>query len=207
MKKKLNDIIELTDEKPQDEPWTYLPEGGILFVRRPSDAEIANIYQLTQTEITSSSASLPVIETVHKHNKDSFWGVYQASDSTKQDARLIGYYSFLHLNQMGRDKLENGTFDATVPDLDLLVLSGQRPAAMYVWALVARKVARMATPLVAWALGAKLYGGVALYATAGTLGGLNTMKGYGFSGARPSDAGLGHLFRLDPQARKVSEAA
>lgn len=204
MKKKLKDIIGLQDVTPQDEPWASLSDGGIIFVRHPSDAEIADIHALTQTEITASTVPLSVIKAVHRHNRDSFWGVYRAADKSKADPHFIGYYSLLLLTQAGRDALERGKFNAANPDLSLLAPGGTRPAAIYVWGVVARKVMRRATPLVAWALGSRLYAGLPLYATAGTMGGLNAIKDYGFAGARQSDGEIGGLFRLDPPAPSQS---
>lgn len=201
MKKSLNEIIQLATVAPRHEPSAELPDGTVILVRRPSDAEIENIHDLTRTEITASTVPLPVIKAVHKHNKDSFWGVYQAADASPEatrEARFIGYYSFLHLNEAGRAVLERAEFDGGNPDLNLLVEHGERPAAIYVWAVVARRVARIATPLTARALGKALYGGLPIYTTAGTMGGLQAIKGYGFLGARDADNGVGHLFRLDP---------
>lgn len=183
------------------EPWASLPDGGIIFVRHPSDAEIADLYNLTKVEISPSVAPLSVVQAVYKHNRDSFWGIYQASSPERTDTRMTGYYGLLMLTQAGREALEQNRFDAHDVDLRLVTPDGQRPAAIYVWALVARKVNRMAVPLLAWALGAKLYGGVPIYATAGTLGGLSAIRKQGFIGAREADSGLGHLFRLDPPAR------
>jgi hypothetical protein len=207
MSEKLKKIIDVAPETAHVEPWTSLPDGGIIFVKHPNDAEIVEIAGMAVTEISPSVAPLAVVQAVYKHNKDSFWGIYQASDSSRSDVRFIGYYGFLHLTQTGREALERNEFDTRDVDLRLLVPYGERPAAIYVWALVARKVARLSTPLVAWALGAKVYGGVPIYATAGTLGGLSSIKQNGFSGARPADVGLGHLFRLDPSPRKPSSEA
>lgn len=207
MQKIWKDINSLDSVAAEDVPWVSLPEGGIVFVRHPSDAEIADIHALTQTEITASTVSLSVIKTVYKHNKDSFWGVYQAADRSKSHAHLIGYYSLLLLTQAGRDALERSDLNTTSPDLSHLAPGGTRPAAIYVWAIVARKTARKATPLIAWALGARLYAGIPLYTTPATLGGLNIAKDYGFAGVHRSEAGLGNLFRLDPPQRKTTEAA
>jgi hypothetical protein len=157
------------------------------------------------TEISPDVAPLELVQAVYKHNSDSFWGVYyNESDAPDSKPRFIGYYGFLHLNADGQESLESGAFDAFHPDFNQLAKDGERPAVIYVWAIVAKKVARLATPLIAKALGKDRYGGVPIYAKAGTLGGLSTIKGYGFVGARPSEKGLGDLFRLDPE---VSEAA
>jgi hypothetical protein len=213
MKRTLSEIIMLAAIAPRHEPSVELNDGTVLLVRRPTDEEIENIHSLTQSEIAASSTPLPIIKGVHKHNKDSFWGVYQASDASpeaKRKARFIGYYAMLHLNQAGLDALERDEFDASDPPHSLLAASGERPAAIYVWAVVARRVARIATPLIARALGKQTYGGLPIYTTAGTLGGLHAIKGYGFLGARQAEGGLGHLFRLDPPApvpRRTTEAA
>lgn len=209
MKRTLNEIIQLASVAPRHEPAVELDDGTIILVRRPTATEIDNIHSLTKSELSGSNVPLPVIKAVHKHNKDTLWGVYQAQGGDKQNARMIGYYSFLHLNQQGREILERAEFDASAPDLSLLVPHGERPAAIYIWAVVARGVARIATPLTARALGRELYGGMPIYTTAGTMGGLNAIKGYGFAGARQAEAGVGHLFRLDPPSpaeRKTAAA-
>lgn len=197
MNKHLNDIIKLASDAPRHEPAVELPDGTIIQVKRPADAEIDNILALTRGELSASTVPLDVIKAVHKHNTDTLWGVYRASDASKRDLRIIGYYSFLHLNEEGRARLEQNTFDGSHPDLSLVVPTGERPAAVYVWAVVARGVARVGTPLICRALGRNTYGGVPIYATAATTGGLNAAKRYGFGGAHEAEGGLGHLFRLD----------
>ncbi len=97
--------------------------------------------------------------------------------------------------------------DVKNPDLKYIVPYGTRPAAIYIWAIVARKVNRYVMPLIAKALGKELYGGLPLYATAGTMGGLSTMKGTGFEGTSEKDAGLGQLFRLDAPPPSAIQAA
>jgi hypothetical protein len=204
MKSNLSDIIYLAQNSVTSSPSARLPDGGIIFVHHPSDQQISNLYSLSQTEISDNVAPLDLVREVYKRNKDSFWGVYYNKTGAPEDEpAFIGYYGFLHLNADGQKSLEDGSFDALHPDFAQLAVEGSRPAVIYVWALVAKKVARLATPLIAKALGKERYGGVPIYAKAGTLGGLSTIKGYGFVGARPSEKGLGDLFRLDPE---VSEA-
>jgi hypothetical protein len=206
MQKNLNDVLRLVADRAAEEPWMQLPDGGIVFVRRATETEIVPIHELTQQEISADVAPVSVVAEVYKRNEDSFWTVNRASDTSKADARLVGYIGMLHLNQTGRDRLESGNFDAHEPDVRLLVPSQTRPAAIYVWAIIAPKVGRQATNLIAHALGAELYGGVPIFATAGTLRGMNLMKGYGFSGAAGSGGGLGQLFRLD-QARNAVQTS
>lgn len=207
MQEKFNEVIGMENILPQNEPWASHPEGGILFVRHPSDTDIDNIHMLTKTEIATSTVPLAVIKAVYKHNRDNFWGLYRATDASKTDARFVGYYGVLLLNQAGRELLERGEFDASNPDLSLLAPGGTRPAAIYVWAVVARKLTRLASPLVTMAVGSRYYFGIPIYATAGTLGGLSSLKEHGFVGARQSEAGLGGLLRLDPAPHKATDAA
>jgi hypothetical protein len=204
MKSNLSDIIYLAQNSITSSPSARLPDGGIIFVRHPSEQEINNLYAISQTEISDNVAPLELVKRVYKHNADSFFGVYYKKSEAEEDVpAFIGYYGFLHLNDEGQKYLEDGSFDALHPDFAQLAPEGTRPAVIYVWAIVAKKVARLATPLIAKALGKERYGGVPLYAKASTLGGLSTIRGYGFVGARPSEKGLGDLFRLDPE---VSEA-
>jgi len=200
MRPKLSQIIYLAQNSERLAPQAQLPDGGTIFVRHPTDDDISNLYTLSQSEIGAEVAPLDLVRAVYKHNPDTFWGVYyMPEDTAAEDAKFVGYYGFLHLNPAGEKALESGTFNALTPEMSHLCHAGERPVIIYVWALVARRAARLATPLVARALGRDLYGGVPIYAKAGTLGGLNTIKHYGFVSARPSDFGLGDLFRLDPE--------
>jgi hypothetical protein len=198
----LNEVLNLVDYKAAAEPSMPAPGGGIVFIRRSRERELGDIHELTKREISADVAPRSVVEAAYKRNRDTFWTVNRAFDESKADARMVGYIGMLHLSPLGRERLESGDFDAHEPDIRLVVPSGTRPAAIYVWAIIAPKVGRLATSLVAQALGAELYGGVPIFATAGTLRGMNLMKGYGFSGARGSASGLGQLFRLD-QARSA----
>ena len=189
------------------EPSAPLAAGGALFVRHPSDADIVRIHEMSQTEISRSVASLDLVKAVYKHNSDTFWGVYFDSAGSREAEELIGYYSFLHLNEAGAAALERGTFDGLDLDFDHLVSEGGTPTVVYVWALVARKVARIATVLVAKALGRERYGAAPIYGRAATLGGVASLKGYGFESVRPSEKGLGDLFRLDSEVRQTPEPA
>jgi len=203
MQKNFNDVLNSVADSPAEEPWTQAPDGGIVFIRRATPGEIAQIHELTKQAISADIAPLSIVEEVYKRNHDSFWIISRAEDPDKNNSRLVGYIGMLHLSQSGRDYLEAGNFNAHEPDVRLVVPSDTRPAAIYVWAIIAPKLGRQATMLVARALGAELYGGVPIFATAGTLRGMNLMKGYGFSGAGGNETGLGQLFRLD-QVRAAS---
>ena len=203
----LNAVKHLASTDPIVEPFAPLPSGGILFVRHPSDDDLLLMHELTQKEITRTTVPMQLVREVFAYNPDTIWGVYLSEDGSRQGASLIGYYSFLHLNEAGNAALEDGSFDAANPSFDHLVPEGGRPTVIYVWGLVARKVARIATVLVAKALGRERYGGVPIYGRAATLGGVASLKGYGFESTRPSEKGIGDLYRLDPELPQSEKPA
>ena len=206
MQKKLGDLLDLAPDRAKEEPWSSVPDGGIIWVSRAREEDMPLLYELGDRELTGEHTTLEAMQRVRKHNNDSFWCVYRASDNTRSDARLHGYYGLLPLNPVGLERLEAGQFDGLDPDMRLVVPNATRPAALYVWVVVVRKVSRVATWLLANALGAETYGGVPIFATAGTMGGLNTIKGYGFNGAQ-NEGGLGKLYRLDRPAAGVKSSA
>lgn len=196
MSQNLGDVLNKAPEKPTEELWSSVPDGGIIWVRRATEGELPELYALTQREVGAQLAPYEVFQRMHAHNADSLWGVYRASDQTRSDTKLVGYFALIHLNPAGREMLEAGTFDGLDPDMRVVVPTQTRPAAIYLWVVVVRRVVRIATWLLANALGAEVYGGAPIFATAGTMGGLNAIKGHGFNEAR-SEAGLGKLYRLD----------
>jgi hypothetical protein len=206
MNKKLGDLLDKAPEKPAEDPWSSVPDGGIIWVRRTAEHELPELFELTKREVAGELATFDVLTRIYHQNADSFWSVYRASDQTRSDAKLIGYYALIHLNEAGREMLEAGTFDGHDPDMRAVVPTATRPAAIYVWVAIVRRVARIATWLLANGLGAEIYGGVPIFATAGTMGGLNIIKGYGFSTAH-NEAGLGKLYRLDRGETPVTDKA
>jgi hypothetical protein len=200
MESNLRKIIRSAHNSEKREPEFRLPDGSVIFVRRPPIEEFDELYSLTTSEITPNIASFELVKAVYLHNSDTFWGVYYIKADAPDEARFIGHYCFLHLNDLGRDAIESGKFNPVEPKLEHLVGEGEKPTVVYIWAIVAKKVARVATPLVAKALGKERYGGVPIYTSAATLGGLATIKSYGFVNVRPAKEGLGDLFRLDGDA-------
>jgi hypothetical protein len=122
--------------------------------------------------------------------------VYRASDQSRSDRKMVGYVALIFLNKAGLEALEESRFDGIDPDMRMVVPSDTRPEAIYMWVVVLRKISRIAGWLIANALGAERYGGVPLFATAGTSGGLNALKGRGFI-PHEKAANIGNLFRMD----------
>jgi hypothetical protein len=197
MPENLGAVLDLAPNKPTaEEPWSSLPDGGICWVGRAKPEELPELYELTRKEVGENITSLETLQNMQRHNRDAVWGVYRASDNTRADTRLAGYFALLYLNAPGLEALEQGRFDGIDPDIRMVVASDTRPAAIYLWVIVVRRMTRIASWLLANALGADRYGGIPILAKAGTVGGLNALKGRGFE-AHTSQEGVGQLFRLN----------
>ena len=173
-------------------------DGDIIVVRMAQPEEVEALHALTIVEIGPSVAALATVKAVYKHNPETLWTIHRRSAADSSD-RLAGYFGFLHLNAAGLKALNERTLSGREPDLALLARAGERPAAIYVWAGIARKVRAIAEMLVAQALGAERYGGLPIYATAGTLGGLKWLNHLGEADRGPAENGLGYVFRIDTQ--------
>jgi hypothetical protein len=161
---------------------------------------------MTVSEIGPSVASLETMQQVYKHNPESLLSIFRRPLSGEPD-RLSGYFGFLHLNAAGLAALGDRSLSGREPDLSLLACAGERPAALYVWAAIARKMRVIAEGLVAEALGAELYGGLPVYATAGTLGGLKWLNHLGEADRGPRENALGNVFRVDLAKSVASRTA
>lgn len=173
------------------------PDGDIIVVRMAQPEDVEPLHALTIMEIGPSVAALDTMKAVYKHNPETLWTIHRRSP--EGDDRLAGYFGFLHLNTAGLRALDDRTLSGRQPDLALLARAGERPAAIYVWAGIARKVRALAEMLVAQALGAERYGGLPIYATAGTLGGLKWLNHLGEADRGPAENALGNVFRIDTQ--------
>jgi len=199
-------LLGLASGNAAEEPWSVAPDGGVIWIRRATREELPELYAITKRELGDDIASLEVTGRVFDKNADSIWSVYRASDNTRADPVLVGLCAFLHLNQRGVECLEAGTFDASDPDMELIAPTAARPAAIYVWAMVARKVSLVTAWLAVNALGADMFRSIPIYSTAATMGGLNVLKSYGFTAHRRNDAVIGELLRLDCRALAVTSS-
>lgn len=185
-------------------------DGDLIVVRVSRPEEVEPLHQLTIAEIGPSVASLQIMQDVYKRNPESLWSILRRPLDGQSD-RLSGYFGFLHLNAAGLSALDARTLCPRQPDLSLLARAGERPAAIYVWAGIARKMRMIAEMLVAQAMGEERYGGLPVYATAGTLGGLKWLNHLGEADHGPEENRLGSVFRIDTAksvaARKSSSAA
>ncbi len=103
-------------------------------VRPARRSELPFVFDIATQKIPALSAALPFVEGVFEHNAESIL-VYQ------RDEDIVGVYAMLLLSASGLERLLLGELDTSAPDIDAVVRSGEKPAAIYNWAVVAPKLA------------------------------------------------------------------
>lgn len=121
-------------------------------------------------------ASTAQIKSMQKRDPDSIW-VFE------QNGNLKGGIGLLMLNQAGVNALMGGDFDLSAPQLPFLAAPGERPTAIYLWALLARGTAILGLLNLNQQAKVGRLSGADLLATSRTLGGARAMRMFGFSPA------------------------
>ncbi len=173
-----------------------LPSGRKIWMRPAEDRDLFWMHQLIVSEISTDVGTVDVMRAVRAHNPDAFWAI-ERIDSDDHTIVSAGMYSFLPLNELGLEALVAGRMDRKAPPLSELASDGQRPAAMYVWALVAKGFAKVTYPLIRKALG-DLYKDVPTYAIAATPGGVKAVSDRGFVAGASGQHATGALVKLHP---------
>jgi hypothetical protein len=138
---------------------------------------------------------------VHARNSDSFWIVEHLAPGGSP--YVLGFEAFLPLTRIGREMLEAGKLNGASPPLWAVAPTGEAPAALYIWAIVARRVAKYLSPLFARALG-PLYKDAPLFAFVATEGGRKASVGSGFSGPDAGEISIGSFIRLPSWNERVA---
>jgi hypothetical protein len=165
---------------PDGEFGTEVPGRGWFSVRRPSAGDIEALYPIGVSEIGPGIARPEIVSGVQKHNRDSVWVILHREKSLEETPIMKGFWAFLMLKEEGVAALTEGELDPLNPDLSLIHVNGIRPAALYIWAIVARRLMAYTLNPIARALGKQIYGGVPLISVAATLGGEQSLIGFGF---------------------------
>jgi predicted GNAT family N-acyltransferase len=170
------------------------PDGGAMWIRPPQKEEFSEIHRLAHLEISRDVSARETLEAVHARNPDAFW-VIDHQRSSQESVELIGFYTFLPLTKEGCDALEAGALDTKAPPVDMIAPFGTRPECLYLWGVVARRIAKSINPLISRAMG-ELYSGVKVYVTASTEGGLKAATERGFVNKGGAQNRMGSLLRL-----------
>lgn len=162
--------------------------GGTPFrVVRASRCELAALRQIASEKISSEVATLETFLRVAEKNEDSHWAIKSNSGCVK------GFVSFLMLNQLGLECLLNGDLDTKSPDIKALAETGEVPAGVYTWAIVAEgKMAALLTEIFAQ-FDPDVYAKADLLGKPVTNAGLKLMRRVGFRAIDDGELTMGQL--------------
>jgi predicted GNAT family N-acyltransferase len=167
-------------------------------IARLPERWIEDFMALTVARIGTDTAPAEVVRRVHAHNPDTIWGIFTRNDEGSH--RFAGYYSFLLLNVAGHKALLDRALDRTNPQQVFLADAGERPAAIYIWGIVAKRLTWIAGPAVAQQM-AHLHSRLPIYTTLATEAGFKLGIESGYKPVTPEDNRLGGLFLSDRYLR------
>ena len=153
------------------------PEGGQVWLRPARYDELDELHSLIVSEISPDVGPAAIMRAVFLKNPVSFWRIERRLPDGI--VRPVGMYGFLPLNDRGVDALKAEMLDTREPQLEYVAAADERPAALYVWAIVARKIRQLVYPLIKQALGPG-YTSVPVFATPATAGGVKAVAQRGF---------------------------
>jgi len=90
--------------------------------------EVDCLVEAAAREISAMKVIEPAIRRVFSHNCETIL----AAHGTKG---LVGGAAFLHLNQLGHQRLLAGSLSIADPDLSCIAARGESPRSLYIWAL------------------------------------------------------------------------
>jgi len=191
-----DEIIDSTWESEVATPTVDHPDNATIGFRFARASEIARIHELTVREIGPDVASAGVMQRIHQYDPASLSVVLRADPGSK-GFRIVGAYGYLFLNQKGVALLEDGLLDTRNPDMSALALPDERPAQLYIWLMVARKLTALLAPLVIKTYPKARYGGVPLAARAGTNAGLKCALQAASHDGNGTAGRIGDVFKID----------
>ena len=139
------------------EPGIAAPDGAFVFVKNPSDAGLADIYEMLVKELGPNVAPFEVLKSVYRYNPLSFWGIYRSSDERRTAPVLGGFFAYLPLNEAGNAALKAEKLDGRNPNLAFLSKPGEDPVTLYLWAMVTPGLGNVGFALNARAMGPDLF--------------------------------------------------
>jgi predicted GNAT family N-acyltransferase len=169
-------LIIINTQNQAFEPGVVGRRGCLTFVKNPTSDGFHQIYEMATREIGDNIASRAVMREVMNHNPISFWGIYRCTTSARIDPKLSGFFAFLPLNGDGLTAYRAGHLNPRKPELRYLAHKGQRPAALYIWAVVAHRLSVIGAQLIAHAMGIDWFFDTPIFGTIGTKSGLNAVR-------------------------------
>jgi hypothetical protein len=167
-----------------------LPAGQRVEARRVRIADIPLLLGQGETGMGVALAPPMTVARIARAHPDSLWGFWR-------DEHFVGGFAFLMLNRYGVDALIDDAIDLSDPAMSHLAVPGERPAGIYVWALLrssavaAEGIARVIVRLQQYP-----YERSDLFALPATADGLRFMRGLGFHPVPGHPRSLHHYVRF-----------
>lgn len=105
----------------------HLPPSRRFVVGPALDEELPALVRLAEGHLPRLKAGEPAIWRVHKASKSIL--------AVRTHTRLAGFFALLFLTAEGLARLAADSFNVAAPDDTFLLRQGERPAALYVWAM------------------------------------------------------------------------
>jgi predicted GNAT family N-acyltransferase len=175
-------------------------------VRRVREDELHRAIRLLREKLPAAAASDEAIRNVRRRNPDSVWGIYREGEENLPDADILGFFCMLHLTAEGARLIAEDALDTANPDPRFLIEGGERPSAIYYWAIVAEGLTIPAGPMIIIAMGPN-YADVPIYVRPTTEAGLKRVLKSDYKPLVPGKGGMGHLFAMPryPHLDKLKE--
>lgn len=151
-----------------------------LVVFSPSAEDIERLLPRAREEMGGGAAT-EVVHRVFRHNPDSFWAIGRRDLFQAGIARAEGFLAFLMLNQAGMDRLFDGTFVATDPDLSLLCRQNEVPVGVYGWGMYAPGAIAGGIPLAYEKICTPRYQNAPVFTRGATVKGARACESLGFT--------------------------
>lgn len=161
--------------------------------------EIPELLALAASEIPALSTAADAVARVSTRNRDSVWVFRRAKIP-------VGIYAMLHLSADGLEALLLGELNTSFPESHCMVPTGEAPAAIYKWAVVAPGMASAGICAISRMLQSDLYAGANLFARPTTMGGERIMAGLGFRKVRSALDDLHRYIRIANRTDHLVEA-
>lgn len=160
--------------RPPGPEFDLLPRASVLHVRQARHAELDALARLARRAIPGADVDGDYLDMLRARDPSSVFSFVRGDE-------LVGGCAFLFLNYRGHDALVLDCFDVHRPDLDHLAAVGDRPEALYLWAIAG--AGRSALGPISALFSTARYRMADLYARPVTERGLSLFAGLGFEPA------------------------
>ena len=158
-------------------------------VERISADDIPELLAFAARAIPALSSAEEAVARVVNRNRDSAWAFRRGTEAA-------GVYAMVHLSKEGLEALLLGEFNTSFPDPSLMVKTGEAPAAIYKWAVVAPGMASVGICTISRMLQADRFSTANLYARPATFAGGRLMARVGFLAVRSGFPDLHRYTRI-----------